>query len=180
MQSPNSPYISVWFQPKKTVEKILNNEIEFTHQIPIILVGFAVFIGQLNDPKRLGFIFPYLVMVFGIVFMYLFLAQLMPWLLIKAGKLWNGTADFKQMQKVVALAQVPIVVIVIYQLIFLMFGQIVDFDDVNYALLFIQWVFSIRILLVGIAKVQNFSYGFALLNFVFSILPFIILRLLIG
>ena len=69
-----------------------------------------------------------------------------------------------------SLALIPEIISLSYILIVLtVTGEVVE---VNYFIRLISWIFSIRILVIGLSKVQSFSYGLAILNIV---LPALIL-----
>lgn len=42
----------------------------------------------------------------------------------------------------------------------------------------VLWIWAYVLLVIGVSKIQQFSYGMALLNILLSYLPFLLLRLL--
>lgn len=115
--------------------------------------------------------------IFGTALGIFVLGFLLPWLLLKIGRLWKGQGEMKSMQKVIGLAQIPYLLIVIVQIIPLLFGEMPTPDNISYALQFIVWVFSIRILIIGVARVQKFNHSLALLNILMMFIPVLIVVL---
>lgn len=179
MEKQLNPYITSWFKPVVTIEKVIKKKVSFTYQIPLILAGLSSFLGELNNVYGIGLLGPIFILFFGTAWIYLVLAYLFPFLILKVGKLWKGTAEFSEIQKIVALAQIPVIIALIYQGILFTFGEILGYDEINYAIQLIVWLFSIRILIIGIAKAQEFSYGLALLNILMCVLPLFIVELIV-
>lgn len=177
MQSQINPYITSWFKPKITVENILTKKVKFNYKIPIILSGISTFIGE--RIVEFGLVGSIIVIIIGTAIMYMFIAYVLPWIILKTDKWINGHATFYQIQKIAALSQIPIIAGLVYQIVLAIFGQIKSYDELNIAVQFMIWLFSVRLLIIGIAKAQEISYGFALLNIILSFLPFFMIKLLL-
>lgn len=174
----NNPYLSTWFRPSETLNKILTRQIKFNYRIPILLSAISMFLGELSGNMDLGVGFAIILFFIGLILYYLFLTKLIPWLIIKIGLIWGGKSGHEEMVLVIGLAQVPVLLILLEQIIFLGFGKIIPDTSVNILIQWIAWIFYLRILIIGIAKVQGFTYSMALLNIAITFLPFLLISLL--
>ena len=163
----NIPYFTIWFSPAKTINNILSNRINYKFRLPILIAAISTAFG--NDiSKEFGFGLTgsilILLMLTGLV--YLTSAYFFPWWIMKTGKIWKGKSKFKDLQLVFGLAYIPITLILIYQLLRLSLGDYISNAQVNYTIQVIVWIFYIRILIIGIAKSQGFTYGMAIINLI--------------
>lgn len=108
---------------------------------------------------------------------FLLIGHVQPWMIKIAGKIWNGAATTRQLANVSSLSGIPHILILLYQLIILALGKDPSIYAINPLFEYALWVFTFRIFLIGLSMVQKFSYGIALLNFVISFLPIVILKL---
>jgi hypothetical protein len=80
------------------------------------------------------------------------------------GKIWRGQASRKNIDTVISLCLIP----EIFKLANLIFRYIIldSIEDakINYALTIICFLIGFRILLIGLSRVQKFSYGISVLN----------------
>lgn len=108
---------------------------------------------------------------------WLLIKYFLPWVLWKFGQIWNGKGAIVQFRTLISLALVPNIILetisVYYQILDLKF-DLVTFNTPQIFVLIISVIYF-RILVIGIAKIQRFTYGLALLNL---LLPFGILQLL--
>ncbi len=175
----SNPYFTIWFRPVKTIDSILSNRIAFDYRIPILLAAISEnFDNKISEEFGFGLIGSILILLIFVGLGYFIIAHFFPWWVLKIGKIWNGKSKLKDMQIIFGLANIPISLILIYQLLGLFLGEIISKVDVNYGLQVILWIFFIRILIIGIAKTQGFTYGMAIVNMALSIIPFIILELM--
>lgn len=84
----------------------------------------------------------------------------------------------KQMVNVCAISYIPFSLILIYQFSLFLFGIDPTFVRVNAGISYVLWLWSFGLLIIGVAKVQRFTYGMALLNILLSNLPVLIFALL--
>lgn len=176
--SKNDPYFSVWFNTRATIDNILTGQVRFKYYIPILLTIFSGYIGELDRPLDEGIHIALILSAITILLGYFLLGHFIPWIILKIGKIWNGKSGLKELQIVIGLTQIPVILILIEQLIFMAFGEIKPDWSVNIGIQWISWVFYMRILIIGIARVQGFNYGIAILNLVLSLLPFLLIRLI--
>ena len=81
------------------------------------------------------------------------------------GKIWKGEATKRNIDTVLSLSLIPEVFKFIYLTgkVIVSNGSLNDLQ-ISGALTIICLILSLRILLIGLSRVQKFSYGFALLN----------------
>ena len=173
-----NPYITVWLKPKETVDMVLSGELKFKFYIPILLSGLSGFIGDFLLEFEL--IYQLIIVVFGTAFGFIILGYFFPWLVLKTGKIWKGKSTFGDLQHIFGLAQIPMIVILILQLVNLAFGKYRSYETINYGVQIIVWIFYMRTLIIGVAKAQGFGYGQSIVNLVVSVLPILIIRLVTG
>lgn len=186
MNLNSNPYFTVWFRPSETFHRILSGNKRFYIEIPIIIASTSGAIASTN-----GLIFefwgsspPFIIWLTILAAMsllgFLILNHLIPWLILLSGKLIGGKSNFRKMQLVVGLSQIPTILILALQLLHLILGELKSPDQVNYAVQFVAWTFSIRIVIIGLSIVQKYNYGLAIINLVIFLLPWIIIKLKIG
>lgn len=84
----------------------------------------------------------------------------------------------REMANAVSISLFPQLLILVYQLLLLTTGTEPWLSNVNGGLLYVIQIWSFGLLILGVAKVQNFRYGLSLLNIVISCLPVVILSVL--
>ncbi len=117
----------------------------------------------------------------GIGMAFLILGFIMPGLVKLVGRIWNGESTMRQMVNVYSLSSIPFGLLLIFQLIlFALFALGKDplLERVNTGLSYILWLWSFGLLIIGISKIQRFSYGMALLNILISYLPVFVIGIL--
>lgn len=176
----NNPYINIWFKTNETIEKILKNETRFNFHIPVLLTVFG---GSLAIVKDIFFVIEdvFLTVISSLIFMFFAhfaILKLFPWLIKKTGGIWNGKSGINELKIVIGLAQIPVLILLVEQIIFLGFGHLVPEIETNIILQWVVWIFYMRILILGTAKVQGFSIMVAFLNLVISVLPLFLLRMI--
>ena len=87
----------------------------------------------------------------------------MPGLVKLVGRIWNGESTMRQMVNVYSISSIPYGLLLIYQLILFAIGEDPLLDRVNAGYSYILWLWSFALLIIGISKIQKFSYGMALL-----------------
>ncbi|MDH5603213.1 MAG: hypothetical protein OEY51_04725 [Cyclobacteriaceae bacterium] len=175
----NNPYYTIWFRPGPTVEACLRQKKGHVVHVPLIIAAISAAWG--NDIAGLfGYGWPETLIITFIVsvFAYLLIGYFVPWWTLLFGKIWKGKGKFRQMQLVIGLANIPMVFVLLYQIMALAGGEAIVDERVSYAVQFITWIFYVRTLIVGTAKIQGFWYGLALVNILLSLLPFFIIRLM--
>ena len=175
-----NPYFTVWFNPKTTIDNILTEQVRFRYYTPILLSVMSGFLGTITDITA---VFDELLyaLVSGVVFIalgYLVISRLLPWLIHRAGRIWDGKSNIHELRVIVGLAQVPVCLVLIEQCIFLLFGELKADWEVNIGIHWLVWVFYMRILIIGVARTQGFSYGMAFLNLIIGVLPVFVIRLM--
>ncbi len=181
-----NPYKTIWLAPKRTFEEfVLNNKRQPLFVLPILTLGL---ISALNLAPQLGalfgednFLWGLLIAVpVGIGTIFLAFGLLLPGLIMWVGRIWKGSATMRQLVNVWAISFIPFSSIIIYQLVLLVLGQEQTLGHVNEGVSYSLWLWSFSLLIIGVSKVQKFSYGMALLNVLMSYLPWLIIALLIA
>jgi hypothetical protein len=183
--------LTIWNKPKQTLKFILENCPKKYVTVLLILGGLANTFARFtyngnpdNAPIVLILIIGIIVGgILGLLLFYLFAA-----LLSRTGKWINGTAGYNKFITILAWSSVPsICTLIILILKLVVFGNQafnIDVNTLNNSAAFAYYIFSfleaflsvnaLVILIKGIALVQNFSIGKAILNF---ILPAIIIAI---
>jgi len=179
-----NPYRTIWLNPKRTFEDfVVNNEDQSLFVMPFIILGIGFGLDMSTDTsaiisERLANLF--LNLLLGIGASFFVMALVIPGMIKLFGKIWKGPATMRQLVNVCSLAYIPFSLIVIHQIILTIAGGTGGMDDVNQGISYILWLWSFGLLIIGVAKVQRFSYGMALLNILISDLPFILIGLIIA
>jgi hypothetical protein len=177
-----NPYISIWTRTSETIDYLLVHGLnKKLLNLNFLIAGLTAALLNLSENNAFA--------VFGVLggLIFLMFLTLFAWLLFKyilsyiyllTGKIWNGKANFRQVVLIMSLAFIPEIIYLTYILIlFIVSGEIVE---VNYLIRLIGWIFTIRILVIGLAKVQEFKYGLALLNLFLPAIILMVLSLLVG
>ncbi len=179
-----NPYQTIWLNPKKTFTNfVVNNESQSLYAVPIIIMGLSFGldltpkISGLFDDEFMWWIL-FITIPGGIGISFLILGLILPGLVKFVGQIWNGESTMRQIVNVYSISSIPYGLILIYQLLLLTNDQDPLFERVNAGLSYIIWLWSFGLLIIGISKIQRFSYGMALLNILLSYLPILILGIL--
>lgn len=181
-----NPYKTIWFAPKRTFENFFQDESERpVFFLPFLILGASFAIEQSYEIGNLfgegTLIWTALVMIpVGIGVIYLTLGLIFPGLTKLFGSIWKGDATLRQMTNVYSIALIPHCIILIYQLLLFTTGNEPVLDNINGGIDYVLRLWTFGLLILGVAKVQRFSYGFALLNVLLAHAPFLILGLLRG
>ncbi len=167
-----NPLLSVWFNAGKTIDyyesrgwdEKLNNIIFFIVGLTVALD--ILLLDSINTPTKLLVLAPLAILIGGL------LKFTLPRVLKLIGRIWKGNAELTSITGVVALSFVPHGFLFIYKALSLMaYSE----PRVLLSLEYVVWLFEIKILIVGIARVQRFTYVIAALNI---FLPSIIVTIL--
>jgi len=181
------PYLTIWTKPRATFENFFNERTNNSiFGLPFIIYGFSLGLTMGEDLTALFDVNPSLgerllsylfatILSTGIAF--LILGQVQPWMIKVVGKIWNGAASTRQLANVNSLSSIPHCLILLYQIILFALGKDPSTYSVNPFFQYALWLITFRIFLIGLSIAQKFSYGIALLNFLISILPIVILKL---
>ena len=176
-----NPYKDIWFRPKLIFENLGQDLAHSFFKLPIILIGCSF---GLDASTRLDSISDYQIvrilisapicigmclLIFGLIY---------PWTIRLFGRIWNGESTKIQMMNVVSISSIPFGFFLIPQSIHLVLGQSPTIDAINPGLRYLIQIWSFSLIIIGVARVQKFSYGMALLNILLSYLPILILALL--
>lgn len=102
-----------------------------------------------------------------------------PGLIHLGSKIWNGKASMRQAVNACSISMFPSTLILFNQLLNASIGNATTLGNVNQGVLYGLWVWSFSLLIIGVARVQGFSYGRALTVIILSNLPIVIIALLV-
>lgn len=178
-----NPYRTIWFSPKQTFnELILTKNSQPLYGIPLFILGLSLGINSSHDMASVfGEGDTIIGIITGIIIftalIFLFLGFIYPWLLKIIGSLWNGKGTLNQLTNVVSISFIPYGIIVFFQILLLSFGLDPNSEKIYGGLTIVVSMWTLSLFIIGVSKIQGFSYGFALLNILMSQLPFLLLRL---
>ncbi|MFD2033977.1 Yip1 family protein [Belliella marina] len=177
------PYISIWLNPRATFEELAGKEKQPLLVLPIVgnglIFGLDVYpdIASIFDEGERIWAF-LLALPLGIGLSFLVLGLIIPGLIKLFGKIWKGESTLRKMVNVCSLSFFPLSIILIYQVSIFIFGVDPKMENINYGIVYLLWLWSFGLLVIGVAKIQRFKYGIALLNILISYLPILIFVLL--
>ena len=179
-----NPLATIWLKPRQTFEDFIEKKKDHPiFVIPIILLGIMMGIDLSTDLIFLmvnRWVSLMIGICLGIGVSFFNFAFFMPGLIKICGKLWKGQATMRQLVNVCAIAHIPFSLVLIQQIALLLIGQSGAIEQVNPGVSNVIWLWSISLLIIGVAKVQRFSSGMALLNIFISALPIILLGLIVS
>ncbi len=176
-----NPYQTIWLNPKQTfTDFVVNNESQSLFALPIIILGLSWgldLMPEINAILSDEFVWWSLLITIpaGIGTAFLLLGFIIPGLVKLVGRIWKGASTMRQMVNVYSISSIPIGLLLIYQLILFTTGEDPSLDRVNAGLSYILWLWSFGLLIIGVSKIQRFSYKMALLNILLSYLPILII-----
>lgn len=179
-----NPFQTIWLNPKRTFDYfVTNNEDQSLFATPLILLGVSSGLDISTDlVNDIGSKWASLLagIPLGIGLSFFIMAFVIPGMIKLFGRIWKGPATMRQLVNVCSIAYIPFCLILIHQIALLLVGEAGTSEQVNQGISYTLWLWSFGLLIIGVAKVQRFSYGMALLNILISDLPFITIALLIA
>ncbi|NOZ47184.1 MAG: hypothetical protein GXO79_10450 [Chlorobi bacterium] len=166
---------SIWIKPKKTFEFIATQDEEKNDKIInwlFFIISMSVGFSNVDDINKLldgnyfiGLIIAMLVSGLMGLFLLKHIFSLIFW---ASGKIFQGKGTKKEIQLVIAYSLVPNLVLLLIGLILIIPAIILD----NYGLIsyqhpithFILWIFTLRIMIFGLAYFNKYSYGYSILT----------------
>jgi len=165
-------FTNVWFNTSKLVDFGIEKGWNFKQAfVGYFIACLSVFISvpKLDFLGNAGFIlYPIIALVFAVI-----LSYIVPAVFFFIGKIWKGKRTFRDYRIIFGLSLIPEIINLIYKSF--SYAILDDPEKENGILTLLITVISVRILTIGIAKTQKFSYDIALLN---VLLPSIIFGLI--
>lgn len=169
------PLFSIWINPKKTFEFLAEQDEEKNYKMInwlFFLIPMSSGFSNAHDLDKLfggnyfiGLIIAMLVSGLMGLFIFKYLFSLIFWV---SSKIFQGKATKEEIQLVIAYSLVPNIVYLIIGLILIIPAIILDnIGLINYQhpiTIFIIWIFTLRIMIFGLANFNNYSYGYAILT----------------
>ena len=189
--APN-PFISIWTSPRDTIRRIVEHDPEHKVLLITCLAGIANLLGEYSS-KSMGDRYEVTTLlilsvilgpIFGVIGLYVG-----AWLIRLTGKWVGGKASLEHLRTSIAWANVPmIMVLVLFIPEFLIYGpdlfttemySVISSDAMYYSFMgfmlleFTLAVWSLVILIKGVAQVQGFSSWVALGNLLLTLVVLI-------
>ena len=178
-----NPYKSIWINPRVTFEELASREKQPLLILPIIGNGLIFGLDAYPDIASIfdegGRIWAFFfALPLGIGLSFLMLGLIIPGLIKFCGKIWKGESTLRKMSNICSLSFFPLNIVLIYQISIFIFGVEPKLENINYGIIYLLWLWSFGLLIIGVAKIQKFKYSIALLNILVSYLPILIFGLL--
>ena len=174
-----NPYKNIWMKTSKTIDSLLIHGFDKRLvNLNFLISGLVTVLSNYHhNYYGLFGIFGSLaiILIFSVLGGFL-LKYLLSYTYLLIGKIWKGKASYNEMVLVISLALIPEIIELIYILINV--PIIGKGFEINYVISLITWIFSMRILVIGLSKIQGFTYGIAVLNLVFPAIVFLIFQTL--
>jgi hypothetical protein len=166
----------IWFNTEKTIDHCRSQpeNIQVYYQLLPSLFAFAEFFEYV---RRFGWeLFPLFLIALPAVTIVLF-KYLYPWIVLRVGRLMSGAARLDEIRLIFYLCSIPSAILVLFYTLEIL----VPGDQTARAALFeiIVWIFTVRILVIGISRVQKISYTFAVMNLAIPHIIFVAIYLII-
>lgn len=173
------PIFSIWFRPRKTFDSLAQRGDKNNANINVIffLISMSAGFPLANDFKIIFEINYYVALVFALILSglsgLLILNTLFTYSIWGVSKLFEGKATKYQIRLVLAYSLVPNLIPLISGLILIVPAVVLNdielITNQNPIATFIIWIFTTRIILIGLAFFNKYSYGYALLNIIIPI-----------
>lgn len=169
------PIFSIWIKPLKTFEFLKNkDETKNDSMIAILFFLASMTAGFSSIPainKLFGGVYYFVIIIslIAIGFFGLFLWHyVMSFIIWSTSKLFQGKATLYEIRMAIAFSLVPNLVNLMIGLVMFIPAIILDNSTlISYQhpiTVFVLWVFTLRILIIGLAYFNKYSYGYALLT----------------
>ena len=169
------PILSIWVKPRQTFELLAERDATENNKMIRILFFLTSMVAGFSSAKNFSELFG------GNIYVGLFIALLFSGLLglflwntifsfiiWGVGKIFQGKATKDKIKLVIAYSLIPNLVHLIIGLILVILAVIMNNTGlINYQnpiTLFVLWIFTFRILIIGLAFFNKYSYGYAVLT----------------
>lgn len=168
-----------WLRPSETLSAIqLEEPDQIKYKINLLLI-FVCFYASLQLPESSlksvsqdNEAMPYILKILLILFLFLFFKYVVAFIIWTFGKLFQGVAGIQQVQLVQSYSMSPFLVLLPFACIQSMLNLCGYHTSITgtYSTLF-RFVFSIlvlRFMIIGLSRVNKFSFGYGLLTMVLT------------
>jgi hypothetical protein len=169
------PILLIWIKPRQTFELLAERDATENNKMIRILFFLTSMVAGFSSAKNFSELFG------GNIYVGLFIALLFSGLLglflwntifsfiiWGVGKIFQGKATKDKIKLVIAYSLIPNLVHLIIGLILVILAVIMNNTGlINYQnpiTLFVLWIFTFRILIIGLAFFNKYSYGYAVLT----------------
>ena len=171
------PIFSIWIKTRQTfqyIEKRSKNENDFIIHILFFLSSmYAGFSMSFDFNKILGHEINYYVvliislLVSGLIGLFSY-KYVLSYIILGAAKIFQGKASINEIRLAIAYAIIPNLVHLVIGLILIIPAIILDNKGlIGYQhpiTIYLLWIFTLRILVIGLAYFNKYSFGYALLT----------------
>jgi len=169
------PLFSIWIKPKKTFEYLINLDyVKLCNKLDITLAFIALSLiiqsmsRDIHKTLDLGFGYLIIMGIISLIFGFLFLKYVYAYILLLFSKLFQGKADITKIRIALTYALVPLLINLIISL-GLIISSIVtkNVELLSYQIpitYFVLGIISLRILVIGLAYFNKYSYGYSLMT----------------
>lgn len=178
------PFRDIWFSPAKTFQALASRgKGQKLYVWPVIIVGLtwglelAPSLSLSLEEGSFSTVIA-IALPIAIVAAFIVLCLLFPVLVLLTGKLWRGKASMRQLANVFSIASIPYGLLLIYLVLLIATGNFSGADNVSGIFTYILTLWTFVLLVIGVSKVQGFSYAIATLNLIVAYLPILLLGLL--
>lgn len=180
-----NPYKTIWFKTSKTYDFVLkeNHEIfglDYIAFIVVLIVSIPQSLNYFYESNNEELFFSILIFVFGTFGGAIILALFIVFIYWGIGKILQGKATRRQIRKVYFLSLLPFVFVAFFVIIRTVVIIALDkpYFEMSYGIYLSQTIaaiFHLKFFVIGLSKVQQYSYGHAIINI---FIPFGIIALL--
>lgn len=170
------PIFSIWIRPRKTFDSLAQrgDKNNINNNVIFFLVSMSAGFSSANDINKIFEGNYYFALVFALILSgivgLIFINTLITYSIWGISKLFEGKATKNQIRLVLAYSLVPNLIPLIIGLILIVPAIILNNIELityqNPTTTIIIWIFTIRILLIGLAFFNKYSYGYAILTII--------------
>lgn len=166
-----NPWVTIWTNTTETIDKFKDSDwVNRAGFLPYFIFGINA-ASEAEIPRLLGYgvksegLVPVvsIMLIVGIL-AGIILKVLWVNVIFFFGKIWKGQASRRNIDTVVSLCLFPEIFKLINLILNILIQDSMEEARINNALLIICYIIGFRILIIGLARVQRFSYGIAILN----------------
>ena len=170
-----NPLFSIWIKPKKTFEYLekldyvkLCNKLDVTLAFISLSVVLISMLRDIDKTLDLGIGYIIIIGVLSVALGFLFVKYVYSYILLLFSKLFQGKADITKIRIALIYALVPVLIYLIISVGLILvsifthsIGILGYFNPITYYVLII---ISLRILVIGLAHFNRYSYGYSLMT----------------
>jgi hypothetical protein len=171
-----NPLISIWTQSGQTIDALKNSRWASRQGFIFYIISAINSAAQSRLPSFIESKLGTVALIISLALVGGYLYQLICVnVIFYFGKTWNGQATKRNIDTVIALCLIPEAFKFIYLSVRFVLQQDIRDVQINNLLIIICFFLSVRILLIGLTRVQKFGYGISVVNILLPQLAALIL-----